>query len=280
MQASIRELRRVEYADDPAASLPMVAIAQFYARDIPELPFPEGTDVCQVLWCPVDHEPHYAPRPQVWWRDSSTVKELATALEPHEDSEPGCLPKPCRIAPERVVEFPDSDELDSEELRDRIAEWEQDQTWKYGPHLSAAPGTKVGGWGYWIQDIFQPECAQGHRMDLLLTVASAEHGDVGAWMAQETAAELDFQKEVRFTLTNGSTGNTWIGKDEEFDAAGFSLFGHGVQPGSVIISDKLVPAHNSAPRGMDLMIGDVGSVYLFVCPTCPDRPTAVEFQCC
>lgn len=38
--------------DLPTDPLPLVAVLQIFARDVPELPFPQGTDLCQVLWCP------------------------------------------------------------------------------------------------------------------------------------------------------------------------------------------------------------------------------------
>ncbi|MBW4717200.1 DUF1963 domain-containing protein [Saccharothrix obliqua] len=278
VEADIRRVRRVEYADDPAARLPMVAIAQFYARDVPELPFPEGTDVCQVLWCPTDHDPHYAPLPRVWWRDASTVTAVATAPEPDRDlSEEEYLPTPCRIAPERVVEYPDWDDLPSDELRERISAWERGQEWRYRADLATAPGTKVGGWPDWIQSPVEPECDRGHRMVPLLTVASGEVGAWRTWLPVETRAEVAFQKEVRFATVDGGTGHTVIERDEVFDPAGFRIFGRAVVPESV--EEELIPDYRTVPRGMDMMLGDVGNLYIFMCPHCPDRPVEVEFQC-
>ncbi|WP_171075192.1 hypothetical protein [Nonomuraea basaltis] len=34
----------------PESPVPMVGVAQFYARDIPEIPFPEGADLLQVVF--------------------------------------------------------------------------------------------------------------------------------------------------------------------------------------------------------------------------------------
>jgi len=31
---------------------PMESVAQFFWRDIPEIPYPEGCDLLQVYWCP------------------------------------------------------------------------------------------------------------------------------------------------------------------------------------------------------------------------------------
>ncbi|MEV6841452.1 hypothetical protein AB0N17_44585, partial [Streptomyces sp. NPDC051133] len=32
-------------------------VAQLYAADVPEIAFPEGTDLVQILWCPEVHGP-------------------------------------------------------------------------------------------------------------------------------------------------------------------------------------------------------------------------------
>jgi len=280
LEAEIREFRRAEYAENPAMALPMVAIAQFYARDLPELPFPEGTDVCQVLWCPIDHEPHYAPRPEVHWRTAATVSEVATAPEPNSELSDVCyLPAPCRITPDRVREFPELADLSSDELRERIEKWEKDQDWGYNENLSAAPGTKIGGWISWIQDPVWPECAQGHQMAHLLTVATAESGSRSwkTWLPVEALAWTKFEKRVRFALADGRTTSTSIGVNEQFDPTTFTMLGQSVVPESV--EEEIIPVPDNEPGRLDLMLGDCGDVYLFVCPTCPDRPVAVEFQC-
>ena len=72
----------------------LVAIAQLYPRDIPDLKAPPGADVLQVLWCPFDHStghgenegpavtlhgPNDDPAATLRWRDSSAVGELLDA---------------------------------------------------------------------------------------------------------------------------------------------------------------------------------------------------------
>ena len=59
--------------------IPLVPVLQLFAADVPELPFPAGTDMLQVMWCPFDHEPAYAPRPEVFWRDSTSDLMLGRA---------------------------------------------------------------------------------------------------------------------------------------------------------------------------------------------------------
>jgi hypothetical protein len=277
LETDIRVLRRTEFADGPAMSLP---IAQFYARDFPELPFPEAADVCQILWCPTEHEPYYSPRPVVWWRDSASVTAVGAATEPDRAlSDEDSLPAACRISPERVVEFPHWLDLPSDQMRERVAEWEEGQDWSYGEHLSTAPGSKIGGWINWVQDPRWPECDRGHRMDHLLTVATAEWGNTSwrTWMPLEERARTDFVKQVRFELADGCTTSTTIGLGEHFDAAIHTIQGRAVVSESV--QESVIPADSAHPDRLDLMIGDVGDLYLFVCPTCPDRPISVESQC-
>ncbi|GGT21483.1 hypothetical protein GCM10010176_077440 [Nonomuraea spiralis] len=158
--------------------LPLVPVMQLFAQDVPELPFPDDTDTLQVLWCPLDHEPYFQPHTIVRWRKAEEVGSLLTkAPEPDPDSDDSYLPTACVLSPERVEEYPDGWELPAE-LRARIWAWEKDaatpDNWNYFPHLSAAPGSKVGGWVDWIQDPVQFECGRGHEMAHLLTIASWE----------------------------------------------------------------------------------------------------------
>ncbi|WP_343951776.1 hypothetical protein [Nonomuraea longicatena] len=46
---------------------------QLFAADVTEPPFPGGTDVMRLLWCPFDHLPYYAPRPELYRHDSATL---------------------------------------------------------------------------------------------------------------------------------------------------------------------------------------------------------------
>ncbi|MEU6789096.1 DUF1963 domain-containing protein [Nonomuraea angiospora] len=214
----------------------MVPVLQIYAHDVPELPFPAGTDLCQVLWCPVTHKPDHAPVLHVIWRDSRLVTNvLGEAPEPLETEEE-YLPSPCVLSPERVREYPSAGVVPA--ILDRkIAEWSKSsqnpEEWSYQYHLSTAPGTKVGGWIDWIQDPISMECDRGHEMSHLLTIASWEH--------------------------DGESCKRWTPLEE--------------QPllGPYQVSELLEPA--------DIMIGDAGSMYVFTCLECPDRPVETISQC-
>jgi hypothetical protein len=181
-------------AEEPAAVAvdapgPLVPVAQLWRRDLPELPFPPGTDVCQVLWCPRLHEPDHGPSVRVVWRDSATVAQALADLPEPGRAAPGFVPLPCTLSPERVVELPNWAELPVH-LYDRLLAWGESRDVDYAAELSCAPGSKVGGWPDWNGG--RPErmtCPAGHRMDVMLTVASDEYDadSQRAWQPLEEA---------------------------------------------------------------------------------------------
>ncbi|WP_198679310.1 hypothetical protein [Thermomonospora amylolytica] len=221
-----------EHEDLPGSQpIAMVPILQLYARDVPELPFPAATNLCQVLWCPFVHEYDYRPVVHVSWRDSSTVTDVLAHPPQPVASEEGLLPKPCTLSPERVTEYP-AWEL-PEEVTEKIRAWQESRQrnpdgWEYDYHLAVAPGTKVGGWISWIQAPETVTCDQGHQMHHLLTIASWEH--------------------------EPGSAQRWTPLQERH------LLGPDFDPNRL------------SPTG--LLIGDAGSIYLFTCLQCPDRPVA------
>jgi len=160
--------------EDP---IPLVPVAQLYRHDIPDYAGPDGTDLLQVLWCPLDHsDQHYSPRVFLYWRDSSAVGPLLDApLEPPVISDM-YLPAPCVVYPEQVREYQYADLL-PEELRKRLDEWDEDEDRPgYQSHLSRAPGWKVGGYGSWsLTGPYPMNCSGcGAAMTLTFTAASAD----------------------------------------------------------------------------------------------------------
>jgi hypothetical protein len=236
---------------------PLVGVLQLRCEEVPEVGCPEGRDLFQLLWCPKDHEDtNEAPLPQVFWRRSDDVVGQTVAPHPAVDANPDYLPEPCRLFPERVVEFPDTLELD-EGTQDRIEDWIRSnyaalvgdgEVWpspdggsgiprqaNYGYSFSTAPGTKVGGFPCWIQAAAYPSCEQGHRMEHLLTVDSGEF-DGGTWWRWLPAEERD----------------VWAGPTR---------------------------ARLEVQAAANLMIGDGGSLYVFVCRRCDTLPISASSQC-
>lgn len=86
-------------------SLNAVPILQLFRRDVPELPFPEGKDLFQLLWCPTGHGWLNAPRTFVRWRDSRRLRAgIGHAPPPGQGAEERYLPRTCVLSPERVLE--------------------------------------------------------------------------------------------------------------------------------------------------------------------------------
>ena len=171
--------------------IPFVPVAQLYRRDVPDIAGPDGADLLQVLWCPLDHmEEGYNPRVRLYWRRSADVTApLAAAPEPPVVSD-AYLPAPCVVHPEQVREYQYGGLL-PEELDARITAWEEPAGRSYQLDLSLAPGWKVGGFANWSLTDPQPmHCAEcGTAMTLLFTADSSEWHRGGSWRPVEEPAE-------------------------------------------------------------------------------------------
>ncbi|MEO3821488.1 hypothetical protein [Plantactinospora sp. B24E8] len=224
--------------------VPLVPVLQLLADDVPELPFPTGTDVLQVLWCPFDHDPFSAPRPELRWRRRADIGARRQEMpKPDGEADPEHIPDPCVLDPERVIEYPGYDlpEAVWPQIRDTITQVERDTGWEYETDLAVASGTKVGGYPGWTQLPQWPVCRCGSTMQHLLTVASWEfsRGDEKRWIPLEDRPAM----------------------------AGWDFDSPDDHPWRALQS----------PAG--LMLGDAGGIYLFVCTKCPDRPYDYRFDC-
>lgn len=175
--------------------IPLVPVAQLYRRDVPDFAGPDGADLLQVLWCPLDHpEEGYNPRVRLYWRRSASVTgPLGTAPEPPVVNG-SYLPTPCTVYPEQVREYQYGGLLPGE-LSARITAWEE-ETGKEAGHryqydLSLAPGWKAGGFANWsLTGPYPVNCAEcSTAMTLLFTADSSEwHGTGGSWRPAEEPA--------------------------------------------------------------------------------------------
>ena len=156
----------------------MVPIAQVYATDVPAYPFPPGSDLVQILWCPN----HAGKQPDatisVRWRRASDVTAILTdPTTPHMVEAESLVPIPCVLDPEPVTEYPYEEEL-PEEIQEAIDDWEADYpAYQYG--LSIASGCKLGGGMAWnVTDMGDPPvCAHcGAPAHLILQLDSSEWG--------------------------------------------------------------------------------------------------------
>lgn len=101
-----------------------VGIIQLRAADVPELGFPKGSDLFQLLWCPRDHLPHYSPQVRTYWRQTADLSAVLQDIPVPAVFDPHYMPRVCSFAPERVREYPGIGEL-SEDLQQRIWDWEE-----------------------------------------------------------------------------------------------------------------------------------------------------------
>lgn len=239
----------IDRSRPPEISSPLISVLQLHARDVPGLPFPEGTDCFQFLWCPNEHPRGKYPtmlglHVAAFWRRAAAVSEvLDTPPGPRFDLEMNARlyqPLPCLLHPEPVTEYPgcsrypDCSDL-PEPLRQRLERWDDLTAGLYTEVLSAAPGTKAGGHPKWIQERDWPACGCGRRMDHLLTIASSEWGNRMRWIPLEDRDQTFAGEHYEASFTRPRpTRSGW------------------------------------APH--DIQLGDIGSMYLFTCTTCRHRP--------
>ncbi len=219
---------------------------QLYVRDVPGLPHPEGADLLQILWCPVDEEHAFMEQPAVRWRDAASVTErLVAAPAVHPQAWAELIAQPCTIDPEVVTDYPYEDapsellecflEHDEPFVEEVAVGWSMRD-------LLIVLGCKVGGYPTWTQPPEWPTCPSCRlRMDHLLTLL----GDEG--------------------------GRNWIPL-EEWSAAGYD--------GGVEETEAALTEAASANRHpLDMTFGDNGGFYVFSCATCPDMPLSSWFDC-
>jgi uncharacterized protein (TIGR02996 family) len=194
-------------------NLPYVTALQLRKEDVPELGFPAGTDLFQLLWCPEQHDEDdtFCPRPAAYWRNRRAVKQPLRPMPEPVEVPYGHIPRPCVLYPERVTDYPDSAELGNSHEQDenpmlraavvsaagRLPAVSGYHLPGSGSHLyeawlGAAAGTKVGGYPDWVQHPHCPRCGCGAEMQHLLSFASWEWDGVswGRWLPVEDRPAL------------------------------------------------------------------------------------------
>ncbi|MFG3040950.1 hypothetical protein ACGFYZ_29025 [Streptomyces sp. NPDC048330] len=184
-----------------APPVPLVALAQLFRRDVPDLAAgPDGEDLVQLFRCPLPHGLHLEARYHLRWRRAGDAERavdlLATPPEvpllPSEEE----LPEPCVTHPERVTTYPwaEDDTLPAA-LIARIDAWDDAMTAAHGRDarcyqydLSIPPGWRVGGFPTWASTgpmtLHCTACAA--PMHLLLTADGYEtDGGTRSWIPLE-----------------------------------------------------------------------------------------------
>ncbi|MGW4893599.1 hypothetical protein ACWEQL_15255 [Kitasatospora sp. NPDC004240] len=112
---------------------PMVGVVQLYAADLPDLvPFPDGHDLLQLLWCPLRYDGCWV-LPELRWRSSAAVGPVRTAPPVPAGAGRGHVPRPCVVHPELVTEYPSWDLADEvwDALEGRFERVERETGWDY-----------------------------------------------------------------------------------------------------------------------------------------------------
>ncbi|RVU20968.1 hypothetical protein EOT10_25920 [Streptomyces antnestii] len=170
----------------------MVPVVQLFARDVPELAFPDGMDVLQLVWCPLIHPLDHAAAalPKLYWRSEADVlatEVLRNSPAPQEgEYEEDFMPQPCAVSPTTAVEYPNWDLPPGlrQTLQPRIEELERHFDLEY-TRFAGALQSKVGVYPAWNQPPDWPDCERGHRMEHLLSITAEEDldmdiGDMGS----------------------------------------------------------------------------------------------------
>lgn len=219
-------------ADDP-----MIAVAQFYAADLPEIPFPSGTDLVQILWCGGFHDRWDGGEPvRVRWRRSGDVGPALSENPLPEVVEDDLVPRPCVVDPERVTEYPWYQELPDDVLQRLRAFNPADRPDAWYPDLyddvATATGFRVGGSMNWsVTDMPALVCSTC-RSPLFMLL----HLDTCEWYP-------------------GSHGERWQPVEE-----------HHLEHGS--------PEYDRAREPTGMVIGRASRAGVFVCSATPDHPAA------
>lgn len=214
-RAELRRLEELDKTADPGTPTTMLAVAQLYLKDVPDLVGPPGADVLQLLWCPRDHEPHCAPEIMLRWRTSADVTDVLAEQPEPEVMEYEYLPNACVLHPEQVTEYPYADFL-PRDLRERLDEWDEAAGHRYQYELSIATGWKVGGYSSWsLTDPYPMACDCGADMELLMAVDSSEWDGNESWRpVEDSGAESEFHEHPSRSrpteVTIGRGYSLWI----------------------------------------------------------------------
>ncbi|SEE16556.1 hypothetical protein SAMN04489729_6549 [Amycolatopsis lurida] len=182
--------------DEPVPA--MVAAAQFFRDDFPELPFPEGTDVLQILFCPMGHDsPHHqGPAVRLVWRDSGEVRDIADEPPAPENAEAAYVPDPCVFEPCSIDELPRLCDFPAETraaLGIPEGSGDDPEGW---PELDQY--SKIGGWTAWdATDRHELGCREcGAELRQTIALASEEHEvGCGCEVAEGEAAGWSFRRQ-------------------------------------------------------------------------------------
>ena len=203
-------------------------ILQLRRDEFPELPWPAGKDLFQLLWCPRVHfwgNSSYlggqSSGAKIFWRTEESIHNFLT---PWESNSHFHSLHECAVNPEDIFEYPQACYFDSaieawlEHAHTELKLAEDSKaglSWWYSYDIATAPGTKLLGHPQWIQNEETPMCRCNKPMKLLLTCASQEDPDNKAWNIApcresiKTPGTLD-QSRNPFGFSWGDWSNAYV----------------------------------------------------------------------
>ena len=154
-------------------------VLQLNTHDLRGVAFRPKYDLFQLFWCPTDTKVHgECPLIRSFWRNSKqAANPIKQAPAPELTESYNYVPKPCRVSPEQVTEYPLSSAL-SRELSQAIDDGTMSPWDQYDNELSACPSTKVGGHPYWVQNAELVLCDCGQPMEFFIQLVDWEYTNV------------------------------------------------------------------------------------------------------
>ncbi|QVL32722.1 DUF1963 domain-containing protein [Telmatocola sphagniphila] len=238
-------------------AIELVPVLQLRSEDFPEVQFFPGSDLLQLMWCPLEHgsDEGFVAKTFIFWRKRSEVRNPLEHTPKSPFASKWYLPNECELHPERVKEFfvkeitqamctqacewlaahPSPEDIRTED------EWLDFLTSEH----ALCPSNKVGGYPKWVQGEEIPTCKCGNEMEYLLTLTDCEFdgGDWRRWCPIEDHAIRD----NIFLRRGGKSREEQDAQAGIVDPANFNGFG-------------------------------AGELLLFICRTCKNWPIQSVFQ--
>ncbi|MFC7428768.1 hypothetical protein [Nocardia tengchongensis] len=154
-------------------TIPLIPLGQLFAADFPEITFPAGKDIAQLMWRGLADRNSI----EVIWQRSTDITGIQSPPTAELDEEFGSTitMSACILDPERISDLPYYEEL-PHNIREQLVRWrpepeDTDEQHHHGARqhppslyyqLSAAPGFKIGGSMNWstsdMPDLICPDC--------------------------------------------------------------------------------------------------------------------------
>lgn len=248
--------------DWPFCSLhqvPYVALIQMNKRDVPELGFKPGFDVFQILWCPHSHSDYnFLPAHRIYWKNSLQIQQPLVKMQEIQINEQFIntdsgefIPAQCRFYPEHIIEYPGYEEL-SQELQGKLDKWnifdvpQIDELGKDWDHVPFSPG----GWFYDTE---------------LSASGGSKIGGYPKWIQYPEYPVCACGKVTEHLLSISSLETVWGNPARRW----------------IPIEEKHLSESEryGLHYGTNLMFGDGGIVYIFICRSCENWPISFVWQC-